>query len=76
MLVDPRDHQSRYKRFGLSYEYFVEKIKKLNDFRNDYDVAHYSIVEDRLEEVEAAFGEASSIVSEVLQQYRDHLLET
>jgi tetratricopeptide (TPR) repeat protein len=70
-----KDYQRRYKELGFDYAYFQGKIERLRNLRNDYDVAHYSIAEDDIGQIEAAYGEAVRITTEVLQRYRDHLME-
>ena len=71
--VDP-DYQSRYKTLDFDYEYFQGKIEWIRNLRNDYDVAHYSLSEQEIEEINGNFGKAQKIVVEVLQRYRDKLL--
>lgn len=65
-----RDYQSRYKRLGFDYEFFTQKIEKVRDLRNHYDVAHYSLDPAHLETVEKSFGEAAQIANEVIRRYR------
>lgn len=69
------DYQSRYKQFGLDYEFFKSRIEKIRNLRNNYDVAHYSLTEESIKEIEANFGEADQIVAEVLRRYREYLLK-
>lgn len=73
---DKKDYQSRYKKFGFDYDFFKLKIEYLRELRNNYDVAHYSLDENRLNEIDANIGKAQNITSEVLSQYRKYLLET
>ena len=65
-----KDYQSRYRTLGFDYEYFRQKIEKVRELRNDYDVAHYSLDSGDIERVEANFGEATQITRDVLQRYR------
>ena len=68
------DYQSRYRKLGFDYEFFRTKIEKIRELRNNYDVAHYSMSEEAIQEIESNFGEADNTVSEVLKRYRDYLL--
>lgn len=68
-----RDYQKRYKKFGFDYQFFTSKIQLLNKLRNSYDVAHYSLDENLLKEVDANVGEAQNIAAEVLRKYREHI---
>lgn len=69
------DYQSRYKKFGFDYEFFKNKIEKIRNMRNNYDVAHYSLTEESIKKIEASFGEADQTVTEVLRHYREYLLK-
>lgn len=69
------DYQSRYKNFEFDYDFFAQKIEKVRDLRNNYDVAHYSLDPTHLERVEESFGEAAVIANQVLRGYRQYLLE-
>ncbi len=70
------DYQKRYKTLGFDYDYFKTKIEWIRELRNDYDVAHYSISEQEIEEIKDNFGKAQKIDVEVLQRYREVLLVT
>jgi len=61
-----RDYQRRYKQLGFDYAYFKQKIERLKKLRDDYDVAHYSLDDQRLEELERSYGDAVEIATEVL----------
>jgi hypothetical protein len=65
-----RDHQSRYRKYGLTDEFYRDKIKRVQQLRDDYDVAHHSLDLTRLETVEQEFGEAASVALEVIRSYR------
>jgi hypothetical protein len=71
-----RDYQRRYRQFGFDYQFFTSKIQHLNSLRNSYDVAHYSLDENLLKEVDDNVGEAQNIASEVLRRYRDYIRNT
>jgi tetratricopeptide (TPR) repeat protein len=68
------DYQSRYKKLGFDYEYFQTKIEWIRELRNNYDVAHYSISEEEIEQIKENYGKAQNIVVEVLQRYREVLM--
>jgi hypothetical protein len=68
-----KDFQSRYKTFGITYDFFKNSIGRLKGFRDSYDVAHHHITPDRMEEVKQNFGEAAQIAREVVTRYRDHV---
>jgi hypothetical protein len=68
------DYQRRYKKLNLDYGFFKTKIEKIRYLRNTCDVAHYSLTEESLKEIEVNFGEADSTVTEVLRRYREYLL--
>ena len=70
------DYQKRYKSLGFNYEYFKTKIEWIRKRRNDYDVAHYSISEQEIGEINENYGKAQRIVIEVLQRYREVLLDS
>ena len=76
LVGDPNkdhDYQSRYKKLGLDYEYFKEKIERLRYLRNDCDVAHYDVSTRSLERIENECGEAIRIASDLISRYRAHL---
>jgi hypothetical protein len=68
------DYQRRYRRLGFDYGFFRTKIEKIRELRNNYDVAHYSMSEEAIQQIESNFGEADNTATEVLKRYRDHLL--
>jgi hypothetical protein len=65
------DFQSRYKKFGFTYEFFSDEIGRLKTLRDSYDVAHHHISRDRVDEVKENFGEAAQISRQVITRYRD-----
>jgi hypothetical protein len=67
------DYQRHYRQFGFDYQFFTSKIQHLNTLRNSYDVAHYSLDENLLKEVDANVGEAENIAAEVLRRYREYI---
>lgn len=78
LVGDPstdNDYQRRYRGLGFDIQFFTEKIEKLRALRNNYDIAHYSVRRDDLEQIEAAFGEANTIATEVIKRYREKLIE-
>lgn len=68
-----KDYQSKYKLYGFSEEYFKDRIEKIRKLRNNYDVAHYTLDDERITNIEKNFGEADQIVSEVIKRYREYL---
>jgi hypothetical protein len=68
-------YQSRYRKIGLD-DALKRRIDRLKDLRDGYDVAHYSLDNEHLSEVDGAVGEAAQIAGEVLQRYVDHLAKT
>jgi hypothetical protein len=40
-----RDHQSRYRRFGIADSFFDEEIRPLHRMRDNFDVAHLTALE-------------------------------
>lgn len=71
-----KDYQSRYRMLGFTHDYFTKEIERVRQLRNDYDIAHYHEDRGRLEEVEANFGQASRVATEVLMAYRERLSAT
>jgi len=70
-----KDYQKRYRSFGFDKQFFEEKIEKVRGMRNEYDVAHYSLEVEDVEQIEANFGEAQKITLEIIRQYRQNLKE-
>lgn len=68
-----KDHQRRYKSLGLNYDYYLSKIKKAHDLRNDYDVAHYSLDEEKITMVDKNISEVIETAITVISRYRDYL---
>jgi len=68
------DYRSRYKKFGIEQPFFEQKIEGLRKLRNDYDVAHYHVAPERVQEIERNYYEASVVASEVINHYREFLL--
>ncbi len=64
------DYRRRYRALGFPDEFFKDKIEKIRDLRNDYDVAHYTLDAQRLEQIESNFGECQQSAAAVIQQYR------
>lgn len=68
------DYRQRYKKLGFDDEYFNTRIEKIRKLRNDYDVAHYTLADERINDIEKNFGEAEGIATEILKRYREFLL--
>lgn len=78
IIGDPsvdKDYQSRYKRLGFDYGFFTSQIEYVRNIRNQYDVAHYHLEEDRIKEAESNFGKAKGVVVKVIKSYVQHLGE-
>jgi hypothetical protein len=69
------DYRQRYKKLGFDEAFFTTKIEKIRKLRNDYDVAHYTLADERISNIEQNFGEADSIVVQILKRYREILLQ-
>jgi hypothetical protein len=63
IVGDPaeRDYQSRYKKLGLDYRFFKERIDKVTRMRNDLDVAHHHLDPAILTQLEDSIGEAPRV---------------
>ena len=70
------DYQSRYKQLGFDYAFFKDKIERLRELRNDFDVAHYSLDEAALGTVERTYAEARGISREIISRYIDVLRDS
>ena len=70
------DYKSRCIRLGFDEEFIKTKIDKIRKLRNDYDVAHYTLDDERIHEIEMNLGEAGAIVIEILRRYRQYLMTT
>jgi hypothetical protein len=68
-----RDYQSRYRRFGLDYDFFKDGISKIKRMRDDLDVAHHSLDTTAVAHAQAAMGEALDVARQVIVQYRQYL---
>lgn len=67
------DHyQKRYREIGFKKEFKIE-IDKLKELRDNYDVAHYSLDPNSLNEVEKNYGIAIKIAIKVIKKYREYL---
>jgi hypothetical protein len=67
------NHQSRYKQLGISYEFYRNRIQKMHKARNGLDVAHASLDEGKIQELESEFEEALDTVVLVVDSYRQFL---
>lgn len=76
LIGDPsadRDHQSRYKEIGLNYEFYQNKIRRVLELRNSYDVAHHDLTGRGADVIEQNYGEAVETTSTILACYAGHL---
>ena len=69
-----RDHQSRYRRFGISHELWLE-TEQIRKLRNAADVAHYTPDLTALERVRANIEFAKSTASKVVGAYANHVVD-
>ena len=67
------DYRSRYRRLGIDREFFETKIEVVRNIRNDYDVAHYRIDEERLAEIERNYGLVKEVAERIIRDYRQYL---
>jgi hypothetical protein len=73
IIGDPsidKDYQRRYRQLGFDDQFFKDKIEKIRELRNDYDVAHYTLDAERLKDTEAKFGECQQSAAEIIKRYR------
>jgi hypothetical protein len=68
-----KDAQSRYKLFGFNHETW-EEAEKLRNVRNESDVAHYSALWNKQEQMFANENFALSLARKVLEHYREWLM--
>lgn len=68
-----RDHQRRYKEIGLDYDFYKERIGRVLELRNNYDVAHHDLTGRAVEAIEQHYGEAVETASVILARYSEHL---
>jgi len=66
---------SRYRKLGISQEFFDTKIEVARHLRNDYDVAHYRLDLDRLDDIERNYGLVKEVAERILREYRIYLSE-
>lgn len=65
-------YQKRYREIGFDKN-FKDDIDKLKELRDNYDVAHYSLNPNSLNEVEKNYGIAVKIAITVIKKYREFL---
>jgi len=65
-------YQKRYREIGLEKD-FKKEIDSLKELRDNYDVAHYSLNPNSLNEVEKNYGIAVKIAIKVIKKYREYL---
>lgn len=64
-----KDYQKRYKKFGIDKSFWENNIEELRKLRNDWDVAHYSISDDKLQELTEKIGKAIVTAQAVIIKY-------
>ncbi len=70
------DYQRRYQTYGLPKNFWMDELKPLQDVRNRFDVAHYSMDAEAVQQVEGFFGRANQVCQTVIKAYVAHLLRT
>ncbi len=76
VIGDPtvdKDYSSRYRLLGIDKDFFEKRIEVAHKFRNDYDVAHYRLDVERLEDIERNFGLVKEVAERVIRDYREYL---
>ena len=76
IIGDPsvdKDYRSRYRKLGLDDQFFIEKIERIRQLRNAYDVAHYTLDAQRLKDTEVEYGQCQQSVAEIIKRYRQNL---
>jgi hypothetical protein len=77
ILGDPakdRDHQRRFRKYGLPKGFWNDQVKPLQDVRNDNDVAHYSLDPEAIKTAELSFGRAHEVCKTVIRAYTGYLV--
>lgn len=67
------DHQRRYRKFGLDKHFYENKIKRIFELRNNYDVAHHDLGGVNVATLEKEYGEALDTASIILSSYSNFL---
>lgn len=77
VLGDPSvdsDYQRRYRKYGLSDNYFRDEIEWLRkDIRNNGGIAHYSLHEQSMSELSMIAGRSREIARKVIEAVKEHL---
>ena len=76
MLGDPTkdsDYQKRFRTFGLPENFWKDEVAPLMKVRHNFDVAHYSLDEGAIAQVEQSFGKAGLVCKTVIGAYVRHL---
>jgi len=68
-----KNYQSRYKKYGIKYEFWKEKIERLRQIRNDWDVAHYKLDREKLEKLNEKIDDAIDVTRKVILRYVEYL---
>jgi len=68
-----KDHKFRYKRLGIDEEFYKVKVRQIHKLRNNYGVAHYSLDDNKIKEIEDKYGESIQTVVDIIIRYRDYL---
>jgi len=76
VIGDPKkdkDYQSRYKKYGIDYNFWKSKIDRLRDIRNNWDVAHYHISREKLVELDTIIRESFLTTKQTIMKYVEYL---
>lgn len=69
-------YESRYKKFGISENFFNSRIESLRSIRNEEAVAHYEVGSEGMVNVSDSLAEAQEVARLVLTSYREYLRRT
>ena len=70
---EPKAYQKRYRKYGIDYDFWNEKINKLRRIRNDWGVAHYFISEDDFLKLNTVIGESFRTTRQTILRYVEYL---
>lgn len=59
-------------KIGLDYDFYENKIKRVLELRNSYDVAHHDLTSRGADVIEQNYGEAVETTSTILASHSEH----
>lgn len=68
-----RDYSTRYKKYGIDYLFWRDRINGLKKVRNTMDVAHYHITDEKLKELNSKIMECLVVARETISKYIEYL---